>query len=395
MSVPNARQAEAPEGVKASGRGYWFTPVPVYLLDAVYDPDSPVNAPAAMLWAHVHRHYAWRERVFPSYARLAEETRQSESAVKRQLNALKAAGAITWGATYRARGRSSNEYALAVLEPFRFDRETPRPVQVKNDPHPKVQVKNDPSVEAENDLHPQVKNDPGVESSSYLESTEELLSLPAPLQDAEPERATSEREILSPFEDPDPQQPDPLPGVDVYTDQLTDTAEATARVAASWAEAYKRISNGSTPSPKAVSKVRASAASRIRAGKTVDDLMSIAVDMAETNLTWTDLAEHEAHWLNKQHGLTGTGNGTDDRVKGWLALASDLRDDKRNQPYTDNVWDQMRHQLESGARPDGWERVPHCGHVDCDPITRGRESDDGSGTRTVTWCSACHPNLQF
>lgn len=391
MSVPNARQAETPEGARAAGRGYWFTPLPVYLLDAVYDPDGPVNAPAAMLWAHVHRHYAWRERVFPSYARLAEETRQSESAVKRQLNALKAAGAITWGATYRTRGRSSNEYALALLEPFRFDRETTQPVQVKNDPHPKVQVKNDLSVGVENDPHPQVENDLGIESSSYLENTDEFLSPPAvPVLRAEVAPAASERENPSTFNNL--QQPEPLPGIDQYADQLTDTTQAATRVTASWTEAYKRSSNGSEPSAKAVSRVRASAASRLRAGKTTDELTLIAVDMAETNLAWTDLAEHEAHWLNKQQQpLTGT----DATVSGWLALADQLAAKDGHQPYRDSVWDDMRHQLASGARPDGWERVPHCGHIDCDPITRGREVEDGSGLKSLTWCTACHPNMQF
>ncbi|MEH0417854.1 hypothetical protein [Streptomyces sp. B21-083] len=45
--------------------------------------------------------------------------------------------------------------------------------------------------------------------------------------------------------------------------------------------------------------------------------------MAETNLTWTDLAEHEAHWLNRQQqgGLTGT----DATVAGWAAVADQLR----------------------------------------------------------------------
>lgn len=106
-----------------------------------------------------------------------------------------------------------------------------------------------------------------------------------------------------------------------------------------------------------------------------------------------DLPALAAQWRTTggQQPLTGT----DANVAGWLALASDLRDDKRHQPYNDNVWDQMRHQLESGARPDGWEQVPHCGHIDCDPITRARETEDGNGLKSLTWCSACHPNLQF
>jgi hypothetical protein len=125
--------------------------------------------------------------------------------------------------------------------------------------------------------------------------------------------------MLSPFEDP--HQSEPLPGVDAYTAQLAD-ADPTARVTASWVEAYKRSSGGSEPSAKAVSRVRSSAASRLRAGKDVDELILIAIDMAETNLTWTDLAEHEAHWLHKQQQDSLT--GTDATVAGRLSLAGQL-----------------------------------------------------------------------
>lgn len=407
--------------------------MPVYLLDAAFAPDSPVNAPAVVLWAHIHRHYAWRERVFPSYARLAEETGQSESAVKRQLNMLKAAGAITWGATYRARGRSSNEYALAPMEPFRFDRETAPPVEVKNDPHPLVEVKSEPSVEVESDPYPQVENDPypqvendlGVESSSYLESTDELLSPPPlPAQRPEPD-PVHEREMPSLFEDP--HQSDPLPGVDVYTAQLADT-DAITRVTAAWTEAYKRSSSGSEPSAKAISRVRASATSRLRAGKSADDLVLIAIDMAETNLTWTDLAEHEAHWLHKQQQWGGL-TGTDATVAGWLALSNQLgqeadpafkpsvtdqrvrqaldvgrqmqaeADARRGGGYRpqhpNDAWDHLAQQAASGRQPDGWERVPFCGHLDCDEITRMRQVDIGDGLKSLTYCSSCHPALKF
>ncbi len=143
-------------------------------------------------------------------------------------------------------------------------------------------------------------------------------SLSVPAQRPEPDPVSDEREMLSSFEDP--HQSDPLPGVDTYAAQLAD-ADAVTRVTASWAEAYKR-SSGSEPSAKAVSRVRASATSRLRAGQTPDDLTLIAADMAETNLTWTDLGEHEAHWLHKQQqdGLTGT----DATVAGWAAIADQL-----------------------------------------------------------------------
>lgn len=192
----NARAEEQPEGAAAAGDGYWFTPLPVYLTEAVYNPDSPVNAPAAMLWAHIHRNYAWRRRVFPSYATLAEETDQSESAVKRQMAALRQAGAITWGATYSAKGRSSNEYALAPVRPFEFDRATAAPVEVKNDPHPPVEVKSDPGVGVKNDTDPQVKNDLGVKNTEEVRAP---LSprVPKPTAPEPPAAPNSERETTA------------------------------------------------------------------------------------------------------------------------------------------------------------------------------------------------------
>lgn len=175
-----------------TGEGYWFTPVPVYLLDAALDPKSPVNGPAVVLWSHLHRNYAWRHRVFPSHATLAKETGQSESAVRRQMLALRKAGAIDWGANYGPKGRSSNEYALAPRQPFEFDRPTAQPVTVKNERHPEVTVKNDGGVEVKNERHPTVKNE------RVVESTEELKTLSPRLpQQTAPElpAASDEREI--------------------------------------------------------------------------------------------------------------------------------------------------------------------------------------------------------
>jgi hypothetical protein len=109
-----------------------------------------------------------------------------------------------------------------------------------------------------------------------------------------------------------------------------------------------------------------------------------------------DLPDLAAQW--RATGGRQPLTGTDATVSGWFALADQLAAKDRgkaHQPYRDSVWDDMRHQLESGGRPDGWERVPHCGHIDCDEITRARETEDGNGLKTLTWCTACHPNLQF
>ena len=229
---------------------------------------------------------------------------------------------------------------------------------------------------------------------------EEPLSPPSvPTQRPEPEPATSERENLSPFKDL--QQSAPLPGVDVYAAQLAD-ADAVTRVTTSWAEAYKRSSSGSEPSARAVSRVRASATSRLRAGKTADDLVLIAADMAETNLAWTDLAEHEAHWLHKQHGgLTGTDadkpSVTDQRVQAALDLGRQMQAEAnaRHSSGYDAARTYMKQQAAIGARPYGWEQVPHCGHLDCDEITRYRQTEDADGLRSLSACPNCHPSLRF
>lgn len=177
-----------------TGEGYWFTPVPVYLLDAALDPKSTVNGSAVVLWAHLHRNYAWRHRVFPSYSTLAKETEQSESAVKRQLKALREVGALDWGAQYGPKGRTSNSYALAPRQPFEFDRALGDAVEVKNDPHRPVEVKNDPGVEVISDPHPQVKNDLGIKSTEELKTLSPPERAPAPSAPPDPpgeERETS------------------------------------------------------------------------------------------------------------------------------------------------------------------------------------------------------------
>jgi hypothetical protein len=169
--VNDKRASDEPPAGTPTDSGYWFTPMPIYLLEATFDPASPVNGSAAMLWAYLHRHYAWRKRVFPSYATLGRETDQSESAVKRQLKALKEVGALNWGANYGPKGRSSNEYALAPHRPFEFDRGTAPSVEVRNDLHRPVEARNDPGVKVISDPNPQVKNDLGVKSTVELETT--------------------------------------------------------------------------------------------------------------------------------------------------------------------------------------------------------------------------------
>lgn len=394
------------ENVRGRSSETKFGRVPLWL----YDTGVGLQAIATYGW--LHGRYGHYERVMPSYGTLAKELGVSRGSVIAYVKALTAVGAVRIQ-TSGAAGRQTNVYVIAFARPFQVGGQNTD--QGGQDADPVVSGVHHPGQPAGRGGQPVVQEE-DVSSKTFLE--DEKLSLPS-----EPD-PVHEREMLSPFEDH--QQSDPLPGVDAYTAQLAD-ADAATRVTAAWVEAYKRSSNGSEPSAKAVSRVRASAGSRLRAGKDADELALVAVDMAETNLTWTDLAEHEAHWLHKQQqgGLTGT----DATVAGWLQLAGQLgrEDDPAFKPsVTDqrvqqalnvgrqmqaeadarrgggyrpqspnDAWNHIRQQADAGERPDGWEKYPHCGHPDCDEITRMRDTDDGSGQLRPTYCSGCHPVLQW
>jgi hypothetical protein len=109
-----------------------------------------------------------------------------------------------------------------------------------------------------------------------------------------------------------------------------------------------------------------------------------------------DLPDLAADWRT-QGGLDATQplTGTDATVAGWLSLAGQLGGRQPHQPYRDDPWHHIRQQAAAGEQPDGWERVPFCGHLDCDEITRMRQVDTGDGIKSLTYCSACHPALQF
>ena len=372
------------ENPRGHGTETKYGRVPLWL----YETGVGLQAIAAYGW--LHGRYGHYERIMPSYATLAKELGVSRGSVIAYVKALTSVGAVRIE-TSGAAGRQTNRYAIAFDGPF--------PVAGQNADHPTgqnadpvVSGVHHPSQPADGGGQPVVQEE-DFSTKTFLEE-DEKISLPAvPPPRAEVVPVSDEREMLASFEDSHPA--DPIPGVDAYAAQLAD-ADPVARVTDSWVEAYKRSSGGSEPSAKAASRVRASVASRIRAGKTADDLVLIAADMAETNLTWTDLAEHEAHWLHKQQqGLTGT----DATVKGWLDLADQLSGQsggrQRHQPYRDDVWHRLDEQARLGQRPDGWERVPFCGHLDCDEITRMRQIEDSNGLKSLTYCSACHPALQF
>lgn len=39
-------------------------------------------------------------------------------------------------------------------------------------------------------------------------------------------------------------------------------------------------------------------------------------------------------------------------------------------------------------------KPPHCGHPDCDPVSRTRETEDDRGIRSLTRCTDCHPEAK-
>lgn len=125
-----------------------------------------------------------------------------------------------------------------------------------------------------------------------------------------------------------------------------------------------------------------------------------------------------------------SGAGTDERVAGWLSLASDLTEreamlnmptrkpsmaDQRvhhaldvsrqlqaehdaqqrqagNAPSSRDIWERMKQQAANGLRPDGADGHPYCGS--CDEYTRTREVEDENGKHFEP-CGRCHPALSF
>lgn len=83
--------------------------------------------------------------------------------------------------------------------------------------------------------------------------------------------------------------------------------------------------------------------------------------------------------------------GTDAVVDGWMQLAQRSGPHK---PYQDS-WRRLEEEGRNGSRPQGWERVAHCGDPDCDEVTRRRETTGRDGLPTTTLCQRCHPAMRF
>ncbi|MFI2354720.1 hypothetical protein ACH5AG_08535 [Streptomyces anulatus] len=83
--------------------------------------------------------------------------------------------------------------------------------------------------------------------------------------------------------------------------------------------------------------------------------------------------------------------GTDAVVDGWMQLAGRSGP---HRPYQDS-WGRLEEEGRNGARPQGWEKVPHCGDPDCDEVTRRRDETGHDGLPTTTLCQRCHPAMRF
>ncbi|MFF2768835.1 MULTISPECIES: hypothetical protein [Streptomyces] len=76
---------------------------------------------------------------------------------------------------------------------------------------------------------------------------------------------------------------------------------------------------------------------------------------------------------------------------GWMQLAGRSGP---HRPYQDS-WRRLEEEGRNGSRPQGWERVPHCGDSDCDEVTRRRDTTGHDGLPTTTLCQRCHPAMRF
>ncbi|MEV0492365.1 hypothetical protein [Streptomyces atratus] len=140
-------------------------------------------------------------------------------------------------------------------------------------------------------------------------------------------------------------------------------------------------------------------------------------------------SSNEGMW-DRAMGLTGT----DATVAGWMALSKNLgrqeaehmptawlpkpsltdqrvhqsieagrrmqaaHDARTNpgghKPYSGAGWDAINQQVANGTRPDGADRIPHCGDAECDEYSRTRMRDGFNGPE-MSLCARCHPAMQF
>ncbi|WP_282084071.1 helix-turn-helix domain-containing protein [Streptomyces tendae] len=121
-------------------------------------------------------------------------------------------------------------------------------------------------------------------------------------------------------------------------------------------------------------------------------IKGIAVSWSRTsNLQWVIVQQ-----LMKSHGipylvhLAGTRWNPRNPIKFGTLLIDIWRE--YDAPPVGSPWHPSR-QTQTTPGP-GTQKPPHCGHPDCDPASRLRETEDDQGLRRVHPCPDCHPNVQ-
>jgi len=84
----------------------------------------------------------------------------------------------------------------------------------------------------------------------------------------------------------------------------------------------------------------------------------------------------------------GAPSGTDARVAGWMQLSQQLAAREPHKPYSNDPWARP-------ADPVAAAAIPHCGHFDCDPVSRMRDGRDDNDLPFVYPCEKCHPSMQW
>jgi hypothetical protein len=211
-------------------------------------------------------------------------------------------------------------------------------------------------------------------------------AVPAPRVEPDP---VHEREIVTPIDRPSTAQQ-----VVRAANLLTSSDDETAFIA--WATARYRIRSGALWRTVAangdlgdwVAAWRAEGSQAVAHGLTGTDA---------TVMGWMALADQ----LSQDGGAVSKPSVTDQRVRHALDLGRRMQAeaDARRGGYRpsnpNDAWAHYDLQAAAGERPDGWELVLHCGHPDCDETTRMREVEDVQGARSTTYCTRCHPALNF
>lgn len=183
-----------------------------------------------------------------------------------------------------------------------------------------------------------------------------------------------------PFQAPVPAAaPRPTPQMPQEAPQTPPTAtDAAARVVDAYAAALGRPVLASTRG-----RMRQQAAELLAADYPETWLADRAREMAPKG--WTDLARHVERSTVPIPGATPAKAAARPTLPEWWECA-DCGKPAKGTPPAGGVCRDCREAAEQAALP------PHCGHLDCDEITRQRDVEDANGFRVNIRCPECHPS---